>query len=102
MNANARKRAAGRLVALVLAGVGAASSTTASAQYYHRYYRGYARPAGLGLAGVAAGATVGTEAPPLLAAPYAYAPGPRCHMAQVPAYDEWGRFAGYGPIQICG
>jgi hypothetical protein len=101
MNAKARRLAAGGFVVLMSSAAAVAPATTARAQYYH-HQRVYAAPVAAGfIGGFATGTIVDAAAPPLFGAPYAYAPGLGCYMTQAPAYDQWGRFAGYGPIQVC-
>ncbi len=105
MNTTLKKLATGGIVAVALAGTAIVASAPAEAQYYHRGYGyGYGAPLAAGLlGGLAAGAIVGAATAPYYAGPpaYAYGPGPGCYWVRGPVYDQWGRFAGYRPTQVC-
>ena len=47
------------------------------------------------IGGLALGALAGSA--------YAYGPAyyGRCYWQNQPAYDAWGNFAGYQPVQVC-
>jgi hypothetical protein len=60
------------------------------------YGGGWGGPVAAGiLGGLALGALAGSA--------YAYGPAyyGRCYWQSQPAYDAWGNFAGYQPIQVC-
>jgi hypothetical protein len=52
---------------------------------------------------VAAGVLGGLALGALAGSAYAYGPGyyGRCYVQNQPAYDGWGNFAGYQPVQVC-
>jgi hypothetical protein len=51
------------------------------------------------IGGLALGALAGSAAAPY----YGYGPGYSggCYWQRRPAYDPWGRFVGYAPVQVC-
>ena len=52
---------------------------------------------------VAAGVIGGLALGALAGSAYAYGPAyyGRCYWQNQPAYDGWGNFAGYQPVQVC-
>ena len=89
-----RKAAIGASAALTLGAGIAATATPSMAQGWHG--GGWGGPVAAGvLGGLALGALAGSA--------YAHGPGyyGRCYVQNRPAYDGWGNFAGYQPVQVC-
>lgn len=95
-----RKTATAGIAALALAGALAVSPAEAA----WRGHRGGGFPVGGIIGGLALGALAAG------AANSYYAPGPRygayggyggCAIERQPAYDRWGRFAGYRRVRVC-
>jgi hypothetical protein len=111
MTSMLRKAAIGASAALTLGASIATTATPAMAQGWpghgwhgggwhggwHGWHDGgWGGPVAAGvLGGLALGAIAGSA--------YAYGPAyyGRCYWHNQPAYDGWGNFAGYQPVQVC-
>jgi hypothetical protein len=109
MTSMLRKAAISAIAALTLgAGITATATPSMAAGWRgHRWHGGYWRGGrwyGGGWGGpVAAGVLGGLALGALAGSAYAYGPGyyGRCYVQSQPAYDGWGNFAGYQPVQVC-
>jgi hypothetical protein len=114
MTSMLRKAAISAVAALTLGAGVTATATPSMAQGWHRHgwhgdwrgggwgwHRGYW---GGGWGGpVAAGVIGGLALGALAGSAYAYGPAyyNGCYWQNQPAYDAWGNFAGYQPVQVC-
>ncbi|MBV9636591.1 MAG: hypothetical protein JO163_10395 [Methylobacteriaceae bacterium] len=109
MNTTFKKLVAGALVAATLVGTVAVSSESASAQGWRYRRGGWGGPLAAGIiGGLALGAIAGAATAPYYGPGYGpgpygpgYGPDPGCYYRRGPIYDQWGNFAGYGPVAVC-
>ena len=114
MTSMLRKAAIGASAALTL-GAGIAATATPSMAggghghgwhggggHGHGWHGGGRHGGGWG-GPVAAGVLGGLALGALAGSAYAHGPGyyGRCYVQNRPAYDGWGNFAGYQPVQVC-
>jgi hypothetical protein len=104
-----RKAAIGASAALILGASITATATPSLAQGWHGHgWHGGWRGGGWG-GPVAAGVIGGLALGALAGSAYAYGPAyaygqayyGRCYWQNQPAYDAWGNFSGYQPVQVC-
>jgi len=111
MTSKLRKAAISTIAALILGAGITATATPSMAEGWHGHgwhggywHGGYWHGGGWGWGGpVAAGVLGGLALGALAGSAYAYGPGyyGRCYVQNQPAYDGWGNFVGYQPVQAC-
>jgi hypothetical protein len=115
MTSMLRKAAISTIAALTLGAGISATATPSMAQGWHGHgwHGGWRGGRGYGWGGgyygggwggpVAAGVIGGLALGALAGSAYAYGPGyyGRCYVQNRPAYDGWGNFVGYQPVQAC-
>jgi hypothetical protein len=122
MTSMLRKAAISTIAALTLGAGITATATPSMAGGWHGHgwhgggwhgggwHGGYWHGGGWGWGGpVAAGVLGGLALGALAGSAYAYGPGyayvpgyyGRCYVQNQPAYDGWGNFVGYQPVQAC-
>jgi hypothetical protein len=110
MTSMLRKAAIAAVATLTLGAGVTAAPTPSMAQGWHGHgwhgggWHGGHRWHGGGWGGpVAAGVLGGLALGALAGSAYAYGPAyyGRCYWQNQPAYDGWGNFAGYQPVQVC-
>ena len=106
MTSMLRKAAISTIAALTLGAGITATATPSAAQgwYGHRRHHGYSHRGyndwgGAAAAGILGGLALGALAGSAYAHGPAYSGG--CYWQNQPAYDGWGNFAGYQPVQVC-
>jgi hypothetical protein len=108
MTTLSRNSVIGSLAALTLVTGFMTSATPAQARWYRGYwypgngwYGGYNDWGGAVAAGVIGGLALGA----LAGSAYAYGPTyygyGGCYWQNRPAYDSWGNFMGYQPVEVC-
>jgi hypothetical protein len=106
MTSPSKKAAIGSLAALTLA-VGVLAGPTPASAWHYGYWYPYGRHGGYHDWGgaVAAGVLGGVALGALAGSAYAYGPAfysyGGCYWQNQPAYDGWGNFVGYQPVEVC-